>query len=71
MNFSSIFSRRFLLLGVTLVCFSIFSISIFVSAASAAIDPSTIVGMWLFDEGTGKVATDASENGLDGDLNIG
>jgi hypothetical protein len=34
----------------------------------AKIDPETIVGMWLFDEGTGEIARDASGNGNDGEL---
>lgn len=35
-------------------------------SAQAAVDPATVVGMWLFDEGGGKTAIDASDNGLDG-----
>ncbi len=34
----------------------------------ADIDPDSITGMWLFDEGKGGVATDASENGNDGEI---
>ena len=34
----------------------------------ADIDPKNIMGMWLFDEGKGNVATDSSENGNDGDI---
>ena len=34
----------------------------------ADIDPESITGMWLFDEGKGGVATDASENGNDGEI---
>lgn len=67
MNFSSVFSGRFGLLSVMLT--GLFSISIlFISTASAEIDPDSVVGVWLFDEGKGDVATDASENGLDGEL---
>lgn len=33
---------------------------------NAEIDPATIVGLWLFDEGKGDTAGDASGNGLDG-----
>ena len=36
--------------------------------ASAEIDPDTVVGLWLFDEGNGKVVSDASGNGLDGEF---
>jgi len=40
----------------------------FVGISYAAIDPSTCVGMWLFDENSGDVATDSSGNGNDGTL---
>lgn len=35
---------------------------------SADIDPENIMGMWLFDEGKGGVATDSSEQGNDGEI---
>ena len=67
MNFSSVFSRRFGLLSVVLT--GLFAISILInSTASAEIDPDTIVGMWLFDEGKGNAATDETGNGLDGEF---
>ena len=34
----------------------------------ADIDPDSITGMWLFDEGKGGTATDSSENGNDGEI---
>ena len=34
----------------------------------ADIDPKSIRGMWLFDEGKGGVATDSSEHGNDGEI---
>ena len=34
----------------------------------AEIDPKSITGMWLFDEGKGGVATDSSEHGNDGEI---
>ena len=34
----------------------------------AKIDPESITGMWLFDEGKGGVATDSSGNGNDGEI---
>jgi hypothetical protein len=34
----------------------------------AAIDPATVAGMWLFDDGSGDIAQDSSGNGLDADL---
>lgn len=54
--------------------FTIFSISflvismMFVGMSNAAIDPDTVVGIWLFDEGKGDIAKDSSENGNDGTL---
>jgi len=38
------------------------------SLSSAQIDPESIVGLWLFDEGTGSIAKDNSGNGYDADL---
>ena len=67
MNFSSVFSGRFGLLSLILTGFFFMSI-LFISTASAEIDPDSVVGVWLFDEGKGDIATDASENGLDGEL---
>ena len=70
MNFNVIFSGKFWLSSITLMSFSLFSFGIlFVSTTSAEIDPDTVVGVWLFDEGKGDVATDASGNGLDGEFN--
>ena len=40
----------------------------FVGIGNAKIDPKAIVGMWLFDEGKGDIATDSSANGNDGEL---
>lgn len=40
----------------------------FAGISSAKIDPQTIAGMWLFDEGSGKTAKDSSGNGNDGTL---
>ena len=72
MNFTTIFSRKFWFTGFAFVCCSLFLMGVLcVSTASAKIDPDTVVGLWLFDEGKGKIATDASENGLDGDLENG
>ena len=69
MDFRAIFFHKFWLAGLVFVCCSLFFLGVFcVSNASAKIDPSTVTGLWLFDEGKGKIATDASGNGLDGDL---
>lgn len=35
---------------------------------AAKIDPATIMGMWLFDEGNGGVAADSSGQGNDGEV---
>jgi len=40
----------------------------FTGQSSAGIDPKTIVGLWLFDEGAGDVAKDSSGRGNDGKL---
>jgi len=40
----------------------------FVGIGYAKIDPESVVGIWLLDEGTGEVATDSSGNGNDGTL---
>ncbi|GIX07241.1 MAG: hypothetical protein KatS3mg115_1644 [Candidatus Poribacteria bacterium] len=39
-----------------------------IGASHARIDPKTIAGMWLFDEGKGDVVADLSGNGNDGTL---
>ncbi len=41
-------------------------ISVFAGQTHAEIDPATVVGLWLFNEGDGEVAEDASGNGNDG-----
>ena len=43
----------------------------FVQFSNAEIDPGSIVGAWLFDENSGKVAKDSSDNGNDGELEGG
>ena len=69
MNFGAIFSHKFWLAGLAFVCCSLLFVGVLcVSTISAAIDPANVVGLWLFDEGKGNVATDASENGLDGEF---
>lgn len=52
-----------------LACISLISIGlIFTGQSMAKIDPKTIEGVWLFDEGAGGVAKDASAKGLNGKL---
>ncbi|MBM3237974.1 LamG domain-containing protein [Candidatus Poribacteria bacterium] len=40
----------------------------FTAQGSAKIDPESIVGIWLFDDGKGAIAEDLSGNGNDGKL---
>ncbi len=54
---------------LTVICISfIIIILMFAGQSYAQVDPETVVGIWLFDEGGGDVATDASGNGNDGTL---
>jgi len=53
---------RFLLIGLVVL----FAAGTLVSSTHAVIDPATIVGIWLFDEGEGDIAADSSGNGNDG-----
>ncbi len=39
---------------------------IFMIQSNAKIDPKSAAGVWLFDEESGKVAKDSSDNGYDG-----
>ena len=53
---------RFLLIGVVVL----FVAGVLANSTHAAIDPKTIVGLWLFDDNKGAVATDSSVNKNDG-----
>lgn len=56
----------------TVVVISFIVISLmFYGLSYAKIDLATCVGMWLFDEGSGDVAKDSSDNGIDGTLKNG
>ena len=56
--------------GFSIVCISLIVIAlIFTELSSAEIDRKSIVGVWLFDEGSGKTAKDSSGQGNDGTLN--
>jgi hypothetical protein len=55
---------RPLLIGVVVL----FAVGLLVSSSYAKLDPETCIGMWLFDDGDGTVATDSSENKNDGTL---
>jgi len=56
---------RYLLIGVV---FLFFASLLFTVSSEAKMDPKTIAGMWLFDEGKGKVAKDSSGNENNGTL---
>jgi hypothetical protein len=47
---------------------ALFAAGILINQSYAKIGPEAIVGMWLFDEGTGEIAEDSSEKGNDGEI---
>ncbi len=52
-----------------LVCISLILITLFFTELSyARIDTEALVGLWLFDEGKGKIAEDSSDKGNDGEI---
>ncbi|MHC4324270.1 MAG: LamG-like jellyroll fold domain-containing protein, partial [Planctomycetota bacterium] len=54
---------------LTIICISFIIVSfIFTGDSYAKVDPDTILGAWLLDEGTGDIAADATGNGNDGTL---
>ena len=54
---------------LTIACISLMVISLmFTAQGDTKIDPESIAGLWIFNEGTGKVAEDSSGNGYDGEL---
>jgi len=59
---------------VTAKLIVIFVVVVFISLflcqqnSLAKIDPATIVGIWLLDDDSGKVAKDSSANGYDGQI---
>jgi hypothetical protein len=53
----------------TIICISFIIISsMFAGQSYAKVDPETILGIWLFDEGEGDITEDVSENDNDGTL---
>ena len=55
---------------LTVVCISFIVISLMLAGVSdTKIDEKNIMGIWLFDEGKGDAAEDASGNGNSGELN--
>jgi hypothetical protein len=54
---------------LTIICISFIIVSfMFAGQGYAAIDPETVLGIWLLDEGQGNTTEDASGNGNDGTL---
>jgi hypothetical protein len=52
------------------ICISFIIVNLmFAGQIYADVDPETVVGIWLFDDGEGNVAVDSSGNGNDGTLN--
>jgi len=57
---------------LTIICMSFIIVSLmFAGQSYADIDPGTILGAWLLDEGTGDITLDSSGNGNDGTLGGG
>ncbi len=57
---------------LTLICISCIIVSLmFAGQSYGDVDPGTILGAWLLDEGTGDMTEDASGNGNDGTLGGG
>jgi len=60
---------RSVYMKLTLLCFGlVFIAQMSAGISHAAIDPASIMGLWLLDEGQGSVATDSSGNGNDGEI---
>ena len=55
------------MMALNLICFAL----VLSPLTQAEIEPENIVGIWLFDQGAGKVAQDSSDNGIDGELKGG
>jgi len=55
-------STNLMLFGIVIL----FVVGILASPSYAEIDPEMVVGIWLFDEGSGKIAEDLSNNSNDG-----
>ena len=55
---------------LTLLCLSVMAVMlVFPCINDAAIDPSTAMGIWLLDEGSGDTAYDTSGNDNHGTIN--
>ena len=55
---------KYSLFGLAIIIFA----GLLTASSYSKIDPQTCVGMWLFDEGKGDIATDSSGSGNDGDF---
>ena len=55
-------------LFLTLLSFMVMLVFVVNPHAMARVDPDTVVGMWLFEEGTGDVAKYTSKIGNDGTI---
>ena len=61
-----------IVLKVALICFGLtYLMWITPETGYAQIDQKAIVGVWLFDEGSGKTASDSSGNGHEGKIGSG
>ncbi|MFB0551974.1 MAG: LamG domain-containing protein [Phycisphaerae bacterium] len=57
---------------LTIICISFIIVSLmFAGQSYADIDPETVLGIWLLDEGKGEITEDSSGNGNDGTLGGG
>ncbi len=54
--------ERLISIGISFIVISL----MFAGISDAQIDPATIDGLWLLDEGVGEIAGDSSGNGRDG-----
>ena len=57
-----------MLRGTLFLIFSTLYIMVIACPGFALVDPGSVVGAWLGDEGDGDVVADASGNGYDGDI---
>ncbi|HCO93672.1 MAG TPA: hypothetical protein DIU00_06945, partial [Phycisphaerales bacterium] len=53
---------------LTIICISFIVSLIFVGQSYAKVDPETVLGVWLLDEGKGDITVDTSGNGNNGTL---
>src|SRR4030066_520116 len=54
---------------LTIICISFIIVSLmFAGQSYAKVNPETVLGAWLLDEGKGNITADASGNGNDGTL---